>query len=130
VFSQAVTTLSVRDLDASLAFYCGTLGFQLVHRIADEIVHLAGPGMTLALRPFDAPVPPSESTVHIGLTVSDLAAVRRELERRGVVFIGDPVDVNVVRLTFFNDPDGNPLYLCQWLYWRETKKRRYDLCAF
>lgn len=52
------------------------------------------------------------------------------LEARGVEFLGETVDAGMARLTFFNDPDGTPLYLCQWMYWRDTSDvRRYDLAA-
>jgi hypothetical protein len=32
----------------------------------------------------------------------------------------------VARLAFFNDPDGTPLYLCQW---DSRDVREYDLAA-
>ena len=129
MFEQAVTTISVQDLDVSLAFYTGVLGLRVVHRLDRQIVHLAGGGMILALRPRGAAKFTEAAHIHIGLMVSDLDATRRSLERRGVDFIGEPVDSHVAKVTFFTDPDGTSLYLCQWLYWVESQPR-YDLAAF
>ena len=121
MFTRAITTITVRDLNAALEFYCRVLGFHVVHRIYDRIVYVEAPGMLIALRPRDVETEISESShVHIGLTVSDMETARQSLESRGVVFIGDTVDARVVQLAFFNDPDGTPLYLCQWTQWVES----------
>jgi lactoylglutathione lyase len=133
MFTQAVTALLVRDLDESIRFYRHVLGFSVIHRLEREIVHLSTAGMILALRQRDLAVPLHESPhVHIGLTVADLDEAFEELQARGVQFLGEPVDAGVARLAFFNDPDGTPLYLCQWMYWRDTsevRRHEYDLAA-
>jgi catechol 2,3-dioxygenase-like lactoylglutathione lyase family enzyme len=134
LFSKAITTISVQDLDASIGFYTRVLGFQVVHRFDDELVHVAAPGMVIALRPRTASYGPAETPhMHIGLMVTDLDATREELEERGVLFIGDSVDAAPVKLAFFSDPDGTSLYLCQWKTWRETRtispRYQYDLAV-
>ena len=131
MYTQAVTTLLVHDLDASIRFYRDVIGFTLVHRIDREIVYLSTAGMIVGLRQRDLDLPVAESPhVHLGLTVTDLEEVRAVLEARGVEFLGEPVDAGPATLAFFNDPDGTPLYLCQWRYWRGTSEvRRYDLAA-
>jgi predicted enzyme related to lactoylglutathione lyase len=45
------------------------------------------------------------------LHVDDVAAVRAELEERGVQFQGDTLDTGVCHMAFFADPDGNALML-------------------
>jgi catechol 2,3-dioxygenase-like lactoylglutathione lyase family enzyme len=45
------------------------------------------------------------------LRCDDVAAVRAELEGRGVQFLGDTVDTGVCHMAFFTDPDGNELML-------------------
>ena len=131
MFTQAETTLLVHDLDTSIGFTRDVLGFSLIHRIDREIVYLSTAGMIIGLRQRDLDVPVSETPhVHIGLTVSDLEEVCDVLEARGVEFLGEPVDAGPARLAFFIDPDGTPLYLCQWMYWRNSSEvRRYDLGA-
>ncbi len=120
MFHQAVTTISVRNLEASLAFYTGVLGFRVVHRLEPEIVHLAGPGIMLALRPIGNASSAESPAIHIGLFVTDLDEARRSLEEKGVAFLGEPVDARIAKVAFFNDPDGNSFYLCQWMQWREA----------
>jgi catechol 2,3-dioxygenase-like lactoylglutathione lyase family enzyme len=45
----------------------------------------------------------------IALQVDDVAAVRAELESRGVTFKTDIIDSGVCHQAFFEDPDGNTL---------------------
>jgi predicted enzyme related to lactoylglutathione lyase len=47
----------------------------------------------------------------IALHVDDVAAVRAELESRGVAFQGETLDTGVCHMAFFEDPDGNALML-------------------
>ena len=49
--------------------------------------------------------------VPIALRVDDVAAVRAELEARGVAFIGETIDSGVCHQAIFEDPDGNTLDL-------------------
>ena len=110
MFQTAVTTLPVRDLDSSIAFYTGVLDFRIIRRF-DHIAYLVGAGTTIALRPAPTPDNPS---VHIGFLVPDLEEAQTILKRKGITFIGDPVEASVTLVVFFNDPDGNSLYLFQW----------------
>jgi len=48
---------------------------------------------------------------HLALHVDDVAASRKELEAKGVEFIGDILDTGVCHMAFFTDPDGNDLLL-------------------
>ncbi len=49
--------------------------------------------------------------VPIALRVDDVAAARRELEVRGVAFLGATIDSGVCHQALFEDPDGNVLDL-------------------
>jgi predicted enzyme related to lactoylglutathione lyase len=49
--------------------------------------------------------------VPIALRVDDVAAVRAELEARGVEFVSDTFDSGVCHQAIFKDPDGNALDL-------------------
>jgi catechol 2,3-dioxygenase-like lactoylglutathione lyase family enzyme len=110
MFQTVVTTLPVRNLDASVTFYTEVLDFRIIHRF-EQVAYLAGPGTTIALRP--GPIPDNPG-VHIGFLVRDLKEEQRTLKRKGVTFLGDPVEASVSWVMFFNDPDGNSLYLFQW----------------
>jgi catechol 2,3-dioxygenase-like lactoylglutathione lyase family enzyme len=48
---------------------------------------------------------------HFALHVDDVAEARKELEGKGVEFLGDTFDTGVCHMAFFNDPDGNDLML-------------------
>lgn len=47
----------------------------------------------------------------IPLRVDDVHAAKRELEGKGVTFLGDVLDTGVCHMAFFRDPDGNDLML-------------------
>ena len=44
-------------------------------------------------------------------TSTTSSAARKELESRGVEFLGDALDTGVCHMAFFADPDGNALML-------------------
>ena len=48
---------------------------------------------------------------HLALHVDDVEAARKELESKGVEFVGEILDTGVCHMAFFNDPDGNDLML-------------------
>jgi catechol 2,3-dioxygenase-like lactoylglutathione lyase family enzyme len=52
----------------------------------------------------------SPHTSHIALRVADVAAAKRELEQRGVQFLGEN-DTGVCNMAFFHDSEGNSLML-------------------
>ena len=45
------------------------------------------------------------------LHVDDVEAARKELEAKGVEFVGETVDTGVCHMAHFTDPDGNSLTL-------------------
>jgi catechol 2,3-dioxygenase-like lactoylglutathione lyase family enzyme len=52
-----------------------------------------------------------QKNAHPALEVDDVAAARRELEGKGVEFMGDVIDTGVCHMALFTDPDGNDLML-------------------
>lgn len=48
---------------------------------------------------------------HLALHVEDVAEARKELEAKGVEFMGDTFDTGVCHMALFRDPDGNDLML-------------------
>ena len=48
---------------------------------------------------------------HLALHVDDVAEARKELEGKGVEFLGDTFDTGVCHMAFLQDPDGNDLML-------------------
>jgi catechol 2,3-dioxygenase len=114
--------LKVADLDRSLAFYRGVLGFQLVTRIGDEAAFIAAGGYhhhiglnTWESRGGSPPPPGSTGLYHVAIlypTRVALADALRRLRSAGIALHGAS-DHGVSEALYLADPDGNGLEL----YW-------------
>ena len=111
-------TVFVSNMSRAVKFYSDILGMKIKFRAGDEWCAIdAGGGLTIGLHPAGdkSPKPGSIGGISIGLDVSrPLEKVVSELKARGVSFDGDIYDDVSVRLAFFGDQDGNPLYLCEY----------------
>lgn len=114
-----VPTIFISDMDEAVRFYTETLGLKLTFRAENHWATVdAGDGLTLGLHPASekAPAPGTLGAVQIGLNVArPIEDVVETFKSRGVQFRGGIVDDanGGVKLAFFNDPDGNVLYLCE-----------------
>ena len=115
--------LPVRDVDESIAFYTQKLGFKLLRKYrasenggGSAYVELGG--VLLELTQARQPIRPSDDgTEHrIGLTVTDMDAVMKDLVSKGVEVVREPWDA----LTFWGrqarikDPSGYGVALREW----------------
>jgi lactoylglutathione lyase len=135
--------IHVRDLERSLAFYEGLLGFDLVARWTrdDEYVRqLVGyPGATLEIGILRFPGSPlfleiieyrdverravdtataNPGTAHVCLYVRDLDALHRRLTAAGVEFVSEPASPTTGpnvggKVVYALDPDGIRIELAQ-----------------
>ena len=112
---RANVTVMVSDFDRAVRFYTETLGLSLRMRFGDGWAEVETKGLTIGLHPANAhgPRPGEGGALSIGLEVPAIEPAKAELEARGIAFEGPIKDDGAVRLAFFSDPDGNPLYLCQ-----------------
>jgi predicted enzyme related to lactoylglutathione lyase len=105
--------LGVTDLDRAIRFYTTVLDFELTERRDDlKFAHIDTnvPGLQIGLNAI--PTAKGTGSAVLNISVADVAAARRLLERRGVVFRGDTVVIpGKVALAPFADPDGNALRL-------------------
>ena len=103
--------LGVSSLDQAIAFYTKVLGFELTERRNDlKFAHIQTnvPGLQIGLN--EVPEPKGTGGAVLNISVKDVAAARRLLEGRGVVFRGETVVIpGKVALAQFADPDGNVL---------------------
>lgn len=116
MITGGMVTVYVEDMDRALQFYTETLGLELAYR--------AGPGWAVVQTPDgfavglhdamdSASVGESGSTT-LGFHVEgDLEDVVRELSDRGVNFVTDLTEDTAVPLAYFEDPDGNQMYLAE-----------------
>ena len=120
------TSITVANLEKTLAFYQGILGFPVLGQLAfhDErgflITYLQCGNSILEIFSFDKPTiyhtwNPDETVLglkHLGILVDDVDAVAGRLRAAGVRIIYPPNDaLGNVKTCFFADPDGNALEL-------------------
>ena len=114
IIKDANVTVMVDDMDRSVEFYVNTLGLKLKGRYGNEFAQVEAAGMTIGLHPVSksgAKAGHSER-LSIGFGVESLEKSMADLKTKGINFAG-VLDDNQVMLAFFNDPDGNPLYLSE-----------------
>ncbi|WP_191280764.1 VOC family protein [Nocardioides flavus (ex Wang et al. 2016)] len=106
--------IPVRDMPAAVRWYAELLGFPPGETSHDgTIFDIPTDGETrLALdanrTDFDTAGPP-----RFFLWTHDIAAVVDHLRELGVVITSDVEDIGSVFFVQFEDPDGNPLMVCQ-----------------
>jgi catechol 2,3-dioxygenase-like lactoylglutathione lyase family enzyme len=111
-------TIYVSDMDRAVTFYTEVLGLRLTFRAGDHWAGIdAGDGLQLGLHPAGprSPAPGSVGAVTVGFAVDEpIDHVISVLAGRGVAVQGPVVDTEGrLRLAFFADPDGNPLYMAE-----------------
>ena len=115
-----VSTLPVSDLERAKAFYGGTLGLTLLWENPASARFRCGDSSELSV--FKRPGTVTEHTL-AHFEVTDLEALVRDLESKGVAFldytegplvtIGHIAQIGPARGAWFRDPDGNTLGLRQ-----------------
>jgi len=113
MLKSAIATVMVSDMDRAARFYREVLGLREKVRFGNEWAEYTTPdGFIIGLHPArpGTPLPP-QGGISVGFGVDDIDAERARLEEQGVKFFGPTVDSPPVRLAFFADADGYPLYL-------------------
>jgi glyoxylase I family protein len=119
---MAAVRYLVKDVDRSIAFYTGHLGFRLDHRAApafasvskgDLVLRLSGPGSSGA-----RPMPDGRSQEpggwnRIVVEVADLPRTIAELRQGGVRFRNEMETGPGGKQIQIEDPDGNPIEVFQ-----------------
>jgi catechol 2,3-dioxygenase-like lactoylglutathione lyase family enzyme len=115
-----MVTISVADVNRSLAFYRDLLGLKVIGEapfIQGSTAYLldSGNGHVLRLVYADMPAKPNDWNIndlqtglrHIAFKVNNVDQVAARLKQANVEFTLDPMDaVGSVRIAFFKDPDG------------------------
>jgi catechol 2,3-dioxygenase-like lactoylglutathione lyase family enzyme len=101
-------SVPTRDLPRALAFYREVLGLAESEYSEGEV---ETPNVTLSFWSSEAEGEPFQAnTAGIALRVADVEAAKRELEGKGVEFVGSD-DTGVCRMAVCLDPDGNAVIL-------------------
>lgn len=121
------TTITVRDLQRSIAFYTTLLGFEIdwemwipesklkivFLRLGDTVLELFGVAETKGEMISD--VNEVVGYKHICLLADSVDEEYKRLTDAGVRFRISPTNVQTVRIAFFKDPDGMDIELIQHL---------------
>ena len=120
--------LRVADLERSLGFYCGVLGFTLMQRFGRQAAFISAGGYHhhIGLNTWESlggSPPPAGSTglYHLAIlypTRAELADAFRRLERAGIALDG-AADHGVSEALYLHDPDQNGVEL----YWDRPRER-------
>jgi catechol 2,3-dioxygenase len=112
--------LKVADLDRSLDFYCGVLGFELMQRMGRSAAFISAGGYHhhLGLNTWESeggspPPPGTTGLYHVAIrypTRAALADALHRLETAGISLDG-AADHGVSEALYLHDPDGNGLEL-------------------
>ena len=119
--------LKVADLERSLAFYCGVLGFALTQRYGREAAFISAGGYHhhIGLNTWESqggspPAPGTTGLYHVAIlypTRAALADALRRLQQSGVPLDGAS-DHGVSEALYLRDPDQNGIEL----YWDRPKE--------
>jgi catechol 2,3-dioxygenase len=123
--------LRVADLEKSLAFYCGVLGFQLMQRFGSQAAFISAGGYHhhIGLNTWESkggspPPPRSTGLYHIAIlypTRAQLADAVRRVLAAGIVLDGAS-DHGVSEAVYLRDPDSNGVEL-----YRDRPKEAWPL---
>jgi len=109
---------TVRDLDASLAFYRDVLGLRQVFDFVNEAgerfgvyLHVAGRSFVELFRGEALPRAPGQSFQHFCLEVEDVAAAVEVIRAKGVEVTDPALGSDRSWQAWLSDPDGNRIEL-------------------
>ena len=119
--------LKVADLERSLHFYCGVLGFELMQRMGSEAAFVSAGGYhhLIGLNTWDSrgsPSPPPGTTglFHVGILYPTRAALADGLRRltKARISLDGASDHGVSEALYLRDPDDNGIEL----YWDKPRE--------
>ena len=112
--------ITVGNFERSKHFFTNTLGLKVSCATPEynwlELQGIEG-GTLLGVGTAhkDSTIKPGMNAV-VSMTVDDIVAAKKELEDKGVTFVGDIIEIpGHVKMAQFTDPDGNNFQLVQQL---------------
>lgn len=127
MFSNGNATIFVSDMDRSVNFYTKILGLKLAERFGNDWASIEGGKLAIGLHPASKQNPAGKhgSTI-IGLELSgNIEEAITTLKKQGVKFQGAVSEDNAGKSAYFEDPDGNLLYMIQLNQWTEHGSPAY-----
>jgi len=115
MFKSGTVSVVVDDFKRAVQFYVETLGMKMQHQVEGHLAVVELPGLTISLLcPREQQESPQGKSgrMSLGLEVENLESAVEKLASKGVQ-IHHSMEEQATRLAFFNDPDGNSLYLIE-----------------
>lgn len=121
MLSKGIATIFVTDMDRSVRFYTEVLGLRLAQRFGNHWAQVEVGQLVIGLHPASAQSPAGRNgSITIGFSFSTrIEDAVSTLERKGVKFQGPIAQDNAGKMVYFEDPDGNLLYLWETAAWAE-----------
>jgi predicted enzyme related to lactoylglutathione lyase len=113
---ETTLTIMVTNLNESVTFYAETLGLPLKEKYGSKYAEFQANGFVIGLHLTDSEQTPSIcdlKTMFVGFRVEDLENAVVNLQSKGVIFSTGIEDGVAGKFAYFQDTDGNPLYLWQ-----------------
>ncbi len=120
--------LKVSDLERSIDFYCGLLGFEIMERMGDQAAFISAGGYHhhIGLNTWFSKGQPNSLKEQVGLfhtailypSRRDLASIYKRVRDHQYAFTGF-ADHGVSEALYLDDPDGNGVEL----YWDKPKEQ-------
>jgi catechol 2,3-dioxygenase len=120
--------LKVADLEQSLAFYCGVLGFEVSQRMGRQAAFISAGGYHhhIGLNTWESqggspPPPGTTGLYHVAILYPTRAALANALRRliAAKIPLEGAADHGVSEALYLRDPDGNGVEL----YWDRPKEK-------
>src|SRR5437667_3265383 len=114
MLSGGIVTVFVSDLPKAVRFYIEALGLKLVFRFGNEWASIkVGDSLVIGLHPASKDSPAGrKGSITLGLQLTEpIDKAVPVLKERGVKFRGSIVEDKGIWFAYFEDPDGNELYL-------------------
>ena len=113
---ETTLTIMVSDLNKAVTFYVETLGLPLKEKYGSKYAELQLNGFVIGLHLTDSDQTSRichSKSMFVGFRVEDLENAVANLQSKGVIFSTEIEDGVAGKFAYFEDPDGNPLYLWQ-----------------
>jgi predicted enzyme related to lactoylglutathione lyase len=124
MLTTGIATVFVTDMDRSVRFYTEVLGLRLTERFGNHWAQVEAGRLTIGLHPASAQSPAGrDGSITIGFALNQkIEDAVSTLQRKGVKFKGAiSQDPNAGKFAYFEDPDGNSLYLMELFQWSEPQ---------
>jgi predicted enzyme related to lactoylglutathione lyase len=129
MISTGIATIFVTDMDRSVRFYTEALGLRLTQRFGNHWAQVEAGRLTIGLHPASEHNRAGrDGSITIGLALSTrIEDAVSSLQQKGVKFRGPiAVDPNAGKFAYFEDPDGNVLYLMEIVQWSGQPEGSHD----